>query len=111
MAQTLQSGTSITATTNSSAIDVSSYNHVTVQLRVTNVSGTNPTLDVFMQGSMDNSNWFNLADFYNAGTFPRFSTTGQAQMFLEKFPKYIRARMAVGGTSPSFTVEIILEGK
>ena len=74
----------------------------TVNIIVTSVLGTNPTLDVLVQESDDNGiNWFNVYQF------PRITAVGAFKS--PKFPlrgNRIRYVQYVGGSSPIFTRSI-----
>lgn len=66
---------------------------VTVSAR----SGTDPTLDVVVQTSVDGSTW------YSAGAFTQFTNTGsQRKTFV--LDRYVRLQWTIGGTdTPTFT--------
>jgi hypothetical protein len=96
---TLYSGT-VTASGNSSSIDVSTVSHIRVMAKVTSVSGTNPTLDIYIEGLYEATNdWvpllsktgINATGIYELGQLDGLCF------------RYIRVRWVVGGTSPSFT--------
>lgn len=76
-------------------------------LDVTAVSGTGPTLDVAMQTSPDNTNWFNLPN----GAFSTFSGIGKQALQINNFGKYIRIAYTIAGANPSFTFSVIFVGK
>lgn len=72
-----------------------------LELIITAVSGSSPTLDVYIETSNDETNW-TVAGWFatetDAGTQrpPPFAQCG----------KYIRAVCVLGGTNPSFTFSI-----
>jgi hypothetical protein len=70
-----------------------------VNIPVTVVSGTNPTLDVRIEESDDaGTNWFTVYDF------PRITATGiYRSPFLPVTGNRIRYVQTIGGTTPSFT--------
>lgn len=72
-------------------------------INVTAVSGTNPTYDVKIQQSSDNTNW---VDFY---AFPTITAAGYftTPMLLREFTHY-RVVQTVGGTTPSFTRNMVI---
>ena len=87
----------ITSTT-TAAITVAGISY-SVNIPVTAVTGTNPTLDVTIQESDDTgTNWFNVY------TFPRITATGMYRSpAIPLKGNRIRYVQTVGGTSPSFT--------
>lgn len=88
----------LATTTTTAAFTPASGTDYEINIPVTVVSGTNPTLDVVVQESDDGTNWF---DVYH---FPRITTTG-----MYRSPKItlkgrqVRYVQTVGGTTPSFT--------
>ena len=87
----------ITSTT-TAAITVAGISY-SVNIPVTAVTGTNPTLDVTIQESDDTgTNWFNVY------TFPRITAIGMYRSpTIPLKGNRIRYVQTVGGTSPSFT--------
>jgi hypothetical protein len=96
-----------TASGNTADIDVGRFICGEICLDVTAVSGTNPTLDVYIEGKDQLSGkykvLFSQTGINAAGTY-WFTITTLAF-------KYIRARWVIGGTSPSFTFSIGMEAK
>lgn len=89
----------LTTTTTTAAITVAGTSY-SVNIPVTAVSGTNPTLDVTIQESDDTAtNWFNIY------TFPRITGVGQNRSpVIPLKGNRIRYVQTVGGTAtPSFT--------
>ena len=89
----------LTTTTTTAAITPSAGIGYEVNIPVTVVSGTNPTLDVGIEESDDNgTNWFRVYDF------PRITATG-----IYRSPRMpltgtrMRYVQTVSGTTPSFT--------
>lgn len=85
------------------------------QLAITAASGTNPTLDVVIQHSIDGgTTWHDLITFaQQTGTATLFADYAEveastAQVYGDK----LRAKWTVGGTTPSFTfsVKVSAEG-
>lgn len=92
----------ITTNGNSGELDSEGYGCISYIVDVTAVSGTNPTLDIFEEGSEDGINWFQFTQTH------RFTNTGQQRFqSLRLAAKFYRYRWIVGGTSPSFTFSII----
>lgn len=82
------------------ALDVEGMTTVALWLEVIAASGTTPTLDVTIEHSRDGIAWSVL------GVFP--TVTGVADV-PQRFPgvrRYVRARWALGGTSPAFTFAV-----
>jgi hypothetical protein len=96
-----------TASGNTADIDVGRFICGEICLDVTAVSGTTPTLDVYIEGKDQ------LSGKYKA----LFSQTGINAVGTYWFTittlafKYLRVRWVIGGTSPSFTFSVGMEGK
>jgi hypothetical protein len=95
-------------TTTAAATGVAGFgsaNTLIVQLACTASGGTNPTLDVLIQSTIDGTNWF-LVD-----TFTQIVTTGVAIRSIPKatqpWADIIRASWTIGGTNtPTFTISV-----
>lgn len=89
----------ITTTTTTAAFTPALGTAYTINIPVTAVTGTNPTLDIVVQESDDSgTNWF---DVYH---FPRITATGAYRSAsLNLRGNRVRYVQTVGGTSPSFT--------
>jgi hypothetical protein len=102
---TLYSGT-VTSSSASSSIDVGASGigvaFLEIELKVTGVSGTNPTLSVYIEGLFETTgDWKPLVyqeDITSTGIW--YFTITQLAF------RYIRVRWAVSGTSPSFTFTV-----
>ena len=96
-----------TTSGNTADIDVGRFICAEICLDVTAVSGTNPTLDVYIEGKSQVSGkyktLFSQTGINSVGTW-WFTITTLAF-------KYIRVRWVIGGTNPSFTFSVGLEGK
>jgi hypothetical protein len=96
-----------TASGNTADIDVGRFICGEICLDVTAVSGTNPTLDVYIEGKDQLSGKYKVL----------FSQTGISAVGTYWFTittlafKYLRVRWVIGGTSPSFTFSVGMEGK
>jgi putative transposon-encoded protein len=102
---TLFSGT-VTANGNSADIDVSPFSVLEIELKVTSVSGTNPTLSVYVEGKFEGT-----GDYKTLASQENITATGA--WFFTINPnafRYIRIRWVVGGTSPSFTFRVDAQG-
>ena len=89
----------LTATTTTAAITPTFGVSYQVNIPVTAVSGTTPTLDVSIEESDDNgTNWYKVFDF------PRITATGiYRSPAIPLVGNRIRYVQTVGGTTPSFT--------
>jgi len=98
---TLYSGT-VTANGNTADIDVSTVSALEIELKVTSVSGTSPTLDVYIEGKFEAT-----GDYKTLAS--QTGITGTGTWFFTIDPlrfRYIRVRWVLGGTSPSFTFTV-----
>ena len=81
---------------------------IAATLIISAASGTNPTLDVVVQHSIDGSNWFDLL------TFAQKTTTGSELKVASEIQgttvtgigDRLRAKYTLGGTTPSFTFKV-----
>jgi hypothetical protein len=89
----------LTTTTTTATLTPTFGTAYQVNIPVTVVSGTNPTLDVSIEESTDTgTNWIKVYDF------PRITATGQYNSpILRARGNRIRYVQTVGGTTPSFT--------
>lgn len=89
----------LTTTTTTTAITPTSGVAYKVQIPVTAVTGTNPTLDFSIEESLDTgTNWIRIYDF------PRITATGSyTSPVLPLTGNRIRYVQTVGGSTPSFT--------
>ncbi|MEM2405645.1 MAG: hypothetical protein QXR05_10930 [Candidatus Methanomethylicia archaeon] len=96
-----------TASGNTTDIDVGRFLYGEICIDITAVSGTNPTLDIYIDGK----------DQYTGKYKVLFSHTGlnSVQTIWDTITllafRYIRVRWVVGGTSPSFTFSVSGEFK
>jgi hypothetical protein len=99
---TLYSGT-VTSNGNSANTDVSTVSHIRVMAKVTSVSGTNPTLDIYIEGLYEVTNdWvpllsrtgINATGVYELGQLDNLCF------------RQIRVRWVVNGTNPRFTLTV-----
>ena len=84
----------------SNSYDFSDASECLILVNATVVSGTNPTLDIKVQVSDDNSTWYDHTDLrqiIKAGNYPESITV---------FGKYVRLSYTIAGTTPSFTFQI-----
>ena len=90
----------LTATGNSSGLDIkkTAAEGVVVEIDVTAVTGTSPTMDFIVQESNDDSTYNNLV------TFAQITAVGRWQRRVQSKKRYLRLGRTAGGTTPSFTV-------
>jgi len=95
------SGTA-TASGKSVDIDVEHFTAMEVEVKVTAVSGTNPTLQVCIQGKFGTT-----GDYKDIACTDTITTTGVWFLTIDKLVfKTIKARWEVGGETPSFTFRV-----
>jgi hypothetical protein len=96
---TLYSGT-VTSSGNTSDIDVSLLSSIRIMAKVTAVSGTTPTLDIYIEGKYEAT-----GDYVPLLSKTGINATGVYELGqLDNLCfRYIRIRWSISGTSPSFT--------
>lgn len=95
----------LTAPGSTPSINMHVYNKVLFQIVVASIDNS---VDVRVEGSLDNSNWFNLDD---AGTDVQYTGNGTFQIHKDNFScEYIRFTFVseVGGTNVTLDVDMIL---
>lgn len=105
-----------TASENSASQACDAFRDAILEVDVTAVSGTTPTLIVAVETSEDNINWFHntiLADKERQGSLTRLTApTDEAKIttvskhvaWLKNLSRFIRLVLTIGGTTPSFTI-------
>ena len=102
----LPAGTVYTTTTQGAAVEIGDRGTAALDLAITAVSGTTPSMTVTIETSKDGStNWQTVAA-YAAQT-----TTGTTRKVFAGLDRFVRANCAVSGTTPSFTFGISGEAK
>jgi hypothetical protein len=87
--------------TGSTPLSVDYGNVITFFLNVTNVSGTSPTLDLYIDiQDPVSGNWV------NQDKFAQVTSTGTWALALDVRSNKYRVRWVLGGTSPSFTFSV-----
>jgi hypothetical protein len=98
---TIFSGT-VTASGSSADISVEHFTAMEVEVKVTSVSGTNPTLQVCIQGKFGTT-----GDYKDLACTDTITATGTWFLTIDRLVfKTIRARWVVGGEAPSFTFRV-----
>jgi hypothetical protein len=102
---TLYNGT-VTASGNGSDVDVSPFSVLEIEIKVTSVSGTSPTLSVYIEGKFENT-----GDYRTLVSQENITATGTWFATINPCAfRYLRVRYVVGGTSPSFTFRVEAQG-
>jgi len=102
---TLQASTTLTASANSTEVDIGDRGTLCLTLAVTARSGTNPTLDAAVQTSADKSTWRTL------GSFTQATAVGSERKSFAGCDRYARVASTIGGTTPSFTFSVTGDAK
>jgi hypothetical protein len=98
---TLFSGT-VTASGSTADIDLSLYSILEVEIKVTSVSGTAPTLDVYIEGKFEVT-----GDYKVLASQTGITSTGVWFFVVNPLAfRFVRIRWLVSGTSPSFTFTV-----
>lgn len=94
-------GTAITTNGDSTVIDLKKTpaGGVPVEIAVTAVTGTSPTLDAVCAESDNNS------DYNTVVTFPQITAAGVTTRVVQSKKRYLKLTYTVGGTDPSFTTK------
>jgi hypothetical protein len=88
-----------------SDINVSQYSALELELKVTSVSGTSPTLSVYVEGKFEGT-----GDYKPLAYQEGITSTGTWFFTIDPLRfRYIRVRWVVGGTIPSFTFAVVGE--
>jgi len=102
---TLVASAARTASGNTADIDISHYRNLDILIDVTSVSGTTPTLDIYIEGKFTA-----VGKYYPIASQTGITATGTWPLQLRNIPyRYIRVRWVIGGTSPSFTFGVYAE--
>jgi hypothetical protein len=100
----LFSGT-VTTNGNTADIDVSNFSAMEIALRVTSVSGTSPSLSVFIEGRFEAT-----GDYRVLASQTGITSTGVWFFTINPLIfRYIRVRWAVSGTNPSFAIQVVAQ--
>lgn len=116
-----------TSTDTTSKFSVQTLTQMTIQVTTSAVSGTSPTLDVYVQKLLpDGSTWQDIAAFTqftgNATRVMHLVSGGNLEEAASEaaltagttnsvpFGRWWRLKFKIGGTNPSFTIAAALEG-
>lgn len=90
----------------SAVLNVAEYLEGQLALNVTAAGGTNPTLDLVVEVSLDRG-----ATWFTHTTFTQATGAGKALKLLTNLGERIRVSWTLGGTDPTFTFGIDFVGK
>lgn len=79
-------------------------NTLRIQLFNSAVSGTTPSLSVFVEDTLDEANWFGIATFSPITS----AAVGQMVNVTAPFAARLRVRWVITGTAPSFTFGLLV---
>lgn len=110
------SGAETVSTIGPQVIDTGESGVVYVQVDVTAVSGSTPSMTVVIEGSNDGSAWFTLgtigANGYvvgSVGSAPSNFTAAATTRAAFPAMQFVRYRSVIGGSTPSFTYVVAME--
>src|SRR5260370_19525821 len=96
----------LTASTNSTQIELGDRAVARLTLNVTAVAGTAPTLDIAIQTRRDDADTWRTI-----GTFPTANGVANQRLCFNGLDRFVRAVVTIGGTAgPSFTFPLHREG-
>lgn len=97
-----------TTSGSSQEFDVAKFRQVSITVDVTAVSGTSPTLDIYVEGKD-----VATGKYYTLYQFPQITAIctlnrciGEGLETNKMLPEIIRIRWVIGGTTPSFTFQV-----
>lgn len=109
---TLVSSGAKTSDGQGNSVDVSRWETGVVFINVTAVSGTSPMLTITLEGSPDNSTFYDLHDETGRPVrIPPLTAVSSFAVPISGFGKYLRVAYEVDGTSPSVTFASSFIGK
>ena len=104
---TLVNAQAITANGSSSNVNISAYLHVFTFIYVSAVSGTSPSMNVYLNAYDSTSN-----QYVSIASVTNITATGTYYMAASNLAvRYVNVSWIVNGTSPSFTTTITLHAK
>ena len=105
-------GTVITANGSSADINVAGLTHAVLTVDATAVSGTTPTLDLYLDRKGPDGNYLFIAHLTQlTAVGDEEASIGPGATITEVLGETVRVRWVVGGTTPSFTASISLVGE
>jgi hypothetical protein len=100
----VQASAAKTVTGTTPSFDEGSHDKIAIEIDVTAVSGTTPSMTVNVEWSHDNSSWFS-ADPVDA--FTAITTALKKVKLFDVKGLYCRLNYTISGTTPSFTFAAI----
>lgn len=105
-------GQVITANGNSGDLAVAGLKYAVLTVDATAVSGTTPTLDVYLDRKGPDGNYLAIAHLTQITSVEdEEASVGPGLTNTEMLGETVRIRWVVGGTTPSFTASISLVGE
>lgn len=101
-----------TSSNNSGDLPVDSFSELALDINITAVSGTTPTIQFIMERKGNDNNYYQIYASASINSNQAISTSlgaGMAQSV--SFGTTARLRWVIGGTTPSFTFSVSLIGK
>jgi len=109
---TLLPGARRTATANGTGVDVRNYIGMAKVILASGAGGgTNPTLDVKLQESDDNSTFADITGAAFTQVTDAADSTQELHVNLDSTKRYIRAVSTITGTSPTFDCAVVFVGQ
>ena len=98
-----------TSTANGTGVDVKDYNGIG-HLILTSAAGTgsNPTLDVHVEDSADNSSFADVAGMAFTQVTNAAASLQSMAVNMDAVRRYVRAVVTIGGSSPHFICACVL---
>jgi hypothetical protein len=102
-----------TTSGNSADLAVGQFSELTIDCNITAISGTNPTLQIFLERKGADGVYYPIWQSVTITSAPAQVSTsvGAGMSIAQGFGSIARLRWVIGGTSPSFTVSTSIIGK
>lgn len=101
-----------TSSNNSGDLAVDSFSELAVDINISSISGTSPTIQFFVERKGNDGNYYQLYSSSVISTTQSISTSIGAGMTIStSFGTTARLRWAITGTTPSFTFSASIIGK
>lgn len=102
----------LTATGDSGDLTVSSYSELSLDCNISAVSGSSPTLQLFVDRKGADNTYYPIWQSASIGATTKVSTSiGAGLAYNQGFGSTIKLRWVIGGSSPSFTASFSIIGK
>ncbi len=104
--------TAETASGNSGSLTVGQFTELAVDVNVSAVAGTTPTLNLYVDRQGSDGIWYTIYTATQVTAVATVSTTiGNGAVTANGFGNTVRLRWVIGGTTPSFTFSASIIGK